>query len=99
MIYILIFKEIHSRMYNPRLVLICPKFCNMSYRPIILYSGYIKIYFSQENFSQNGPILTFEAHHTQLSNPPNFQTLKKESILSQTVMKISWCKNDGFSET
>ena len=33
------------------------------YEAILLYSGYVETYFSQENISGNGSILTFEAHH------------------------------------
>ena len=73
-----IFEEIHSRLYNPRLVQTCSKFCNMSCRPITLYSGYVEIYILRKNFSGNGPTLIFETRHTLLSvdiatNVPNFE--------------------------
>ena len=64
----------------------------MSCRPIILHSIYVETYFSQENSSGNGPVLTFEVHHAPLSddiatNVPNFE---EECVMSQTVMKIKW---------
>ena len=49
-----------------------------NYGAIILYSGYVETYLSQENFSGNGPMLTFEIRHTPLSldiatTVPNFE--------------------------
>ena len=43
-----------------------------------MHCGYVETYFSQEIFSENGAILTLEAHHAPLSidiatNAPNFE--------------------------
>ena len=48
-----VLKKIHSRLYNPRHVQICPKFCNMSYRPITLCSAYVETHLSLKNFTGN----------------------------------------------
>ena len=34
---------------TPQLVQICPKFCDISYRPVTLYSGYVETYISHKN--------------------------------------------------